>query len=353
MKTEAFDWVAVLDDDAFDRHAPARRHPECPERLAAARDGLRAALPASSQRRLAVRDATVAELERVHSRAHLSAMSAALDGRFRSLDADTYVSPGSRDAAFRAAGAAAVLGDALARGEVRRGFGLLRPPGHHAERDRAMGFCLFNNVAVAASSALAAGAKRVAVVDWDVHHGNGTQQIFESDPSVLFISLHQWPLYPGTGAPEDIGRGPAVGTTANLALPPGSGPEDYAHAFRVVVRPLLASFGADVLLVSAGYDAHVRDPLGAMRLDAATYGAMASELAAAADALGHGKVGFILEGGYDLQALEGSVSETVRGATGATQSLPDGRPSPAAAAAVESTRRALEPHHALLARPLR
>ena len=338
--------IAVVDDPSFDLHRSARRHPECPERLDAARSGLRQALPSDVWEPLAARPIEASELDRVHRAGHLDALDLAIgEGRFVDLDADTFAGPGTREAMRRAAGGAAELGAALMRPDgPRRGVALLRPPGHHAERDRAMGFCLINNVAVAARAAQRAGARRVAIVDWDVHHGNGTQDVFEHDPDVLFISLHQWPLYPGTGAPGEIGLGEGAGATANLALPPGSGPAEYAHAMRRVVRPLVESFAPDLVLVSAGYDAHARDPLASMRLDEASYQAMASSLIEAAERLGHGRVGFVLEGGYDLNALEGSVAATARAALGARMELSHEKPTAAAAVAIEHTARALAPH---------
>jgi acetoin utilization deacetylase AcuC-like enzyme len=336
----------VVDDPSFDLHRAARRHPECPERLAAARSGLRLGVPEAQWVRIAAREVEAAELGRVHRAGHLDALDVAIgEARFVDLDADTFAGPGTREAMRRAAGGAAELGAALmAHDAPRRGFALLRPPGHHAERDRAMGFCLVNNVAVAARAAQHAGAKRVAIVDWDVHHGNGTQDVFERDPDVLFVSLHQWPLYPGTGAPGEIGLGEGLGSTANLALPPGSGPAEYAHAMRRVVAPLVAAFAPDVVLVSAGYDAHAADPLASMRLDAASYRAMASSVTSIADRLGHGRVGFVLEGGYDLAALEESVAATARAALGDGLELTHERAAAAAAAAIEHTVRALAPH---------
>ena len=295
---------------------------------------------------LAARDIEAFELANVHRAGHLDALDAAIgDGRFVDLDVDTFAGPGTRNAMRRAAGGAAELGAALMRADApaRRGFALLRPPGHHAERDRAMGFCLLNNDAVAARAAQRAGAKRVAIVDWDVHHGNGTQDIFERDPDVLFVSMHQWPLYPGTGAPGEVGIGDGLGTTANLALPPGSGAAEYAHAMQRVVLPLVESFAPDLVLVSAGYDAHAADPLASMRLDAASYQAMASSLVSLADRLGHGRVGFVLEGGYDLGALEASVAATARGALGDTLELSHERAAGAATTAIEHTVRALSP----------
>ena len=338
--------IAVVDDPSFDLHRSARRHPECPERLDAARAGLRLAGSEDQYERIAARPIEAFELARVHRAGHLDALDLAIgEHRFVDLDADTFAGPGTREAMRRAAGGAAELGATLmSEAGPRRGFALLRPPGHHAEHDRAMGFCLINNVAVAARAAQRAGAKRVAIVDWDVHHGNGTQDVFERDPDVLFISLHQWPLNPGTGAPGEVGIGEGVGSTANLALPPGSGPAEYAHAMRRVVAPLLGAFVPDIVLVSAGYDAHTRDPLASMRLDEASYQSMASSLLDTADRLGHGRVGFVLEGGYDLTALEGSVAATARAAFGARSELSHEKATGAALAAVEHSARALAPH---------
>jgi acetoin utilization deacetylase AcuC-like enzyme len=203
-----------------------------------------------------------------------------------------------------------------------------------------MGFCLLNNVALAAAAALEAGAERVAIVDWDVHHGNGTQDAFFHDPRVLFVSLHQWPFYPGTGRPEEVGAGAGRGSTRNLAMPAGSGPEAYGAAFREVVLPSLEAFGPELLLVSAGFDAHHRDPLGGLALDEATYGAMATALLRQADALGHGRVGFVLEGGYDLNALEGSVEAVARALGGELTELPEGALAPAEREAIDRTRAA-------------
>jgi acetoin utilization deacetylase AcuC-like enzyme len=342
------DAIAILDDPSFERHRAPRKHPECPERLAAARGGLFAAIPAAARAPIAVREASDEEIARVHPAEHVRELERVLRGAearrsYDAIDADTYVGPGTRQAAWRAAGGAAELGRALVAG-TKRAFALVRPPGHHAEPARAMGFCMLNNVAIAAASARAAGARRVAIVDWDVHHGNGTQEAFERDPDVLFVSLHQWPLYPGTGAPGEVGIGKGAGTNANVALPPGSGPEEYGDAFRRLVLPLVRGFAPDVVLVSAGYDAHASDPLASMRLDAPSYGAMATSLCDLAEELGHGRVGFFLEGGYDLGALEESVAATARAAMGERVLLADGSASPTARAAIDTTLRALRAH---------
>lgn len=334
--------LLVVDDARFDRHRAHVVHPERPERLEATRAGLYATVPRDRVRAIAARAATDDELAAVHDAAYLAALDRELARGFGHLDGDTYYSPATREAAWHAAGGAVELVRALLAGEARRGIALVRPPGHHAEPDRAMGFCLLNNIAVAARAAQALGASRIAIVDWDVHHGNGTQRAFESDPDVLFVSLHQWPLYPGTGAPDEIGRDRGAGATANLALPPESGDEVYGEAFRRVVIPLLRRHRPELVLVSAGFDAHARDPLAAMELSDAAYGAMASALIAEAEALGHGRVAFFLEGGYDLRALEASVAATARAALGERVELPEGRIPNAAREAIETTRTALE-----------
>jgi acetoin utilization deacetylase AcuC-like enzyme len=204
--------------------------------------------------------------------------------------------------------------------------------------------CLLNKVAVAAQGARAAGAQRVAIIDFDVHHGNGTQAAFYDEPDVLFVSLHQFPLYPGTGHPGELGQGTARGRNVNLALPPGQGPEAYGHAFRRVVLPVLDAFAADVVLVSAGFDAHARDPLAQMELDAASFGAMTSALVAHAERTGHGRVGVVLEGGYDLIALEESVRAVARALGNDAIELPTSLASSRARDAIETTRAALAPY---------
>jgi acetoin utilization deacetylase AcuC-like enzyme len=337
----ASETLAVVDDERFDGHRSRDFHPERPERLDAARSAVARVRERNDWLRVDTRPASDEEIAAVHTSGYAHALERKLDG-FGHIDADTFYSPETREAAWLAAGGAAELARTLMQDRVRRGIALLRPPGHHAEADRAMGFCLLNNVAIAARAAQHAGAERVAIVDWDVHHGNGTQHAFENDRDVLFVSLHQWPLWPGTGAPDEVGRGDAIGTTANLALAPGSGDEVYAEAFRRVVLPLIRAHRPDIVLVSAGYDAHARDPLASMELSDHAYGAMASALVEEAEALGHGRVAFFLEGGYDLNALEASVAATVRGALGERVSLPEEKISARARASIETTRQALE-----------
>ena len=224
------------------------------------------------------------------------------------FDLDTVASPGSWSAALHAAGGACALAGALARREAPFGFCGLRPPGHHAEPERAMGFCLFNNVAVAARHALdALGVARVLVFDWDVHHGNGTNDVFHSDPAVLFASIHQSPLYPGTGPLSDVGSGEGEGYSLNLPVPPRSGDTTWLGLVQHVVVPAGRAFEPELILVSAGFDAHRDDPLADCRLESSSFAAMALAVRALGEEVG-APVGAVLEGGYDLRALAESVA---------------------------------------------
>lgn len=304
-------------DPRFAEHAPLGFHPERPERLASAERGLTRARASISESVDGVpRSANREELERVHSPRHLDRLeSVLLDRGAGFLDGDTYYGPHSRKAAWLAAGTGCAMVEALLRGEAEVGVLLARPPGHHATRDRAMGFCLLNNIAVAAAHARSLGARRVAVVDWDVHHGNGTQDIFYADPSVLFVSIHESPLYPDSGFTQELGEGDARGTTVNVPLPAGSDGGAYALAFERVVLPVLNEWAPDLLLISAGFDAHARDPLANMRLEEHDFRWMAARLREVAAAHGAGRVGMFLEGGYDLGALERSVEASALGLT--------------------------------------
>jgi acetoin utilization deacetylase AcuC-like enzyme len=249
-------------------------------------------------RSAAPREATREELSRVHDAAYLDRM-AAIAGRAAMLDPDTFTSPESQEIALLAAGAAAQAAD-HALDHHDPAFALVRPPGHHAERDRAMGFCLYNNVAVAAAHALARGLDRVAIVDFDVHHGNGTQWIFYDDSRVLYVSTHQFPFYPGTGAADEVGRAAGAGFTFNVPLEAGATDADYCLVFNDAVIPVLGRFAPQLLLVSAGFDAHERDPLASMRMTADGYATIVRQLTAAAP---HRAIAFVTEGGYDLDAL--------------------------------------------------
>jgi acetoin utilization deacetylase AcuC-like enzyme len=333
-----------VDEPSFDRHVARGHHPECPERLSALRRGLLAPLCAADAARIAAREAKHEELTPAHDLAHLDALERALARGAGNLDADTYFSAGTRSAAWLAAGAAVQLAERLWSAESAAGVLLARPPGHHATRSRAMGFCLLNNIAVAAHRALALGAQRVAIVDWDVHHGNGTQDIFADDPRVLFVSLHQWPLYPGSGLSSEIGSGAGRGATINLPLPAGSQLGDYAAAFELVVLPALLQFKPELILVSAGFDAHEEDTLANMQLRDEDFGAMTASLWSLGEQLGAARLGLVLEGGYALSALERSGDQVARALLGAGRALPPGSPSPGALRAIDATRGALAPY---------
>jgi acetoin utilization deacetylase AcuC-like enzyme len=288
-------------------------HPEQPARIVAIEEALEARrwLGFSRERSIA---ATRAQLEAVHPARLINGVQELCASGGGAIDADTVVSPGSWEAALHSAGGAVGVVDALL-GE--RGSSLAvsvhRPPGHHAETRRSMGFCLFNNVAIAARWARDAyGVQRVLVVDWDVHHGNGTQDVFYDTDEVLFASIHQWPLYPGTGAAGETGTGAGTGYTVNLPVPPGAGDAVFCSLVEHVVVPLARSYRPGLILVSAGYDAHIDDPLADGRVTDEGYGVMAASVRAMADELGV-PVGVVLEGGYDLGALSRGLVSTLDG----------------------------------------
>ena len=257
------------------------------------------------------RDAPAVEaavLEAVHPPAYIESVRRVSQGGGGAFDPDTVASAGSYDAALHAAGGACALVEALAGGESRAGFCGLRPPGHHAEPQQAMGFCLFNNVAVAARHALdSLGLERVFVLDWDVHHGNGTNDIFHASAEVLFCSIHQSPLYPGTGPLSDRGSGPGEGYTLNLPVPPGSGEDEWLSLIQHVALPAARRYEPQLVLISAGFDAHRADPLASCELEAESFAQLALSVRALADELG-APVGALLEGGYDLDALAASAA---------------------------------------------
>jgi acetoin utilization deacetylase AcuC-like enzyme len=290
-------------------------HPERPERLVA----LEAAMSAHDWfgwERVEAPEVTRSQLLAVHSDAHLDFVERVCAAGGGAIDADTMVVADSWPAALHAAGGAVALVDALMSGSAPCGFSAMRPPGHHAEPEQAMGFCLFGNVAVGAAHALTGhAAERVLIFDWDVHHGNGTNEIFRTSPDVLFVSAHQWPLYPGTGPVADVGSGLGEGFTVNLPVPPGSGDEVYRSLVDHIVVPLARAFEPRLILVSAGFDAHYADPLASCRVTEAGFAAMTASLRRVGEEL-EAPIGLVLEGGYDVDALADSVCALVPVLTG-------------------------------------
>ena len=304
MTTVLFTHPACLD------HVTPAGHPERPDRLRAIEAALEDERFQSLARELAPQ-AELAAIARCHPEAYVAAIREATpkEGLTR-LDADTSLSPGSFEAALRAAGGAVRAVDEVMTGKAANAFVAVRPPGHHAETARPMGFCLFNNAAIAARHAQTAhGAERVAIVDFDVHHGNGSQDIFWADPTVLYCSTHQMPLYPGTGATDERGE---HGTIVNAPLRPGDGGgPQFREAMETVILPRLRAFGPDLVVVSAGFDAHMRDPLASLNLVEADYEWVTRKLMEVADASAGGRLVSVLEGGYDLKGLAGSVAAHV------------------------------------------
>jgi acetoin utilization deacetylase AcuC-like enzyme len=326
--------VLLITSPRFEEHVTPPGHPERMERAhvfdaAATRwgeKGVSMARPRAARRE---------ELVRVHADAHVDAM-AATSGRAVMLDPDTFTSPESYEIALLAAGAAVQAADhVLDRRESA--FALVRPPGHHAERDRAMGFCLFNNIAVAAAHALARGLERVALIDIDVHHGNGTQWMFYDDPRVLYVSTHQAPFYPGTGAAGETGTGAGRGFTFNVPMEAGAADADYELVYQQAILPVVGQFAPQLILVSAGFDAHERDPLASMRATEEGYGALVGQLMKLAP---DRAIALVTEGGYDLTALAACLDETFAALIG--ERAPDlPAPPPRGPAAAPRAQRAL------------
>ena len=303
MTTFLFTHPACLD------HDPGGGHPESPARLKAVLAALDGADFADLGRHLAPA-ASIAQIARVHDPDYIQAVLDAVPAEgVVHLDPDTVLSPGSGEAALRAAGAACAAVDAVIGGQAANAFCAVRPPGHHAERDRAMGFCLFNNVAIGAEQARAIhGLKRVAVMDFDVHHGNGTQHHFETDPDLLYASTHQYPFYPGTGAAAERG----LGNIVNAPLPAMAGSAEFRQAMTATVLPAIAAFAPDLVMISAGFDAHEADPLAMLRLTTADFAWATTELARIAGQACAGRLVSTLEGGYDMAALASSAAAHVK-----------------------------------------
>jgi acetoin utilization deacetylase AcuC-like enzyme len=302
--------TAIVTDPRYRQHDTGSGHPERPERLLMVESVLSDWHGAPLERvdaRLAGED----EIRAVHSEDLYARIRDTQRVARARIDADTTTCARSFEVALLAAGGLIELVDAVATRAYANGFAFVRPPGHHATAAQAMGFCLFNNVAVAAKHLkLRHGIERVAIVDWDLHHGNGTEAIFYEDPSVLYVSLHQFPQYPGTGTVTDIGRGAGLGYNVNVPLSAGVGDEGYLLAFEEIVTPVLRQFAPQFILISAGFDCHWRDPLGSMQVTEKGFLGMTRSLLTVADEIADGRIAAVLEGGYDLDAIRGS-TETV------------------------------------------
>ncbi len=303
--------VGIVTDPAYLEHEMGRQHPESPERLRAIVAHLESTGTLSRLTRIPPRPADTQWITRIHDPAYVRHLEEqAPTSGYASLDPDTKMSPGSLPAALLAVGGALAAVDAVMEHRVDQVFCAVRPPGHHAEADRAMGFCLYNNVAIAARYLQERyGLARVLIVDWDVHHGNGTQHAFEADPSVLFFSTHESPHYPGTGSQQERGRGAGEGATINVPLSAGQGDDEYHAVYRDVLVPAAETFKPEFVLVSAGFDAHRDDPLASMALTDEGYGELTRIVAGIATAHCHGRMVACLEGGYHLRALAASVEQ--------------------------------------------
>jgi acetoin utilization deacetylase AcuC-like enzyme len=320
--------TGIVLDSRYQDHNPGRNHPERPARITTLLDPIEK-LQRPGVQRLAPRLATPEEVALIHDSSHVGRVAATAEHERFSFDADTPVSAQSYATAMLATGGLLTLLDAVMEREIDNGFALVRPPGHHAERDRAMGFCLFNSAAVGAQYLRARfGLKRVLVMDWDVHHGNGTQHSFYDDPGVLYVSTHQYPYYPGTGAIGEVGRGQGEGYTLNLPLSAGCGDPEYQELFEFVIDPICRQFDPEFVVISAGFDAHVRDPLGGMQVTETGFGTMARMLLRVAQDHAQGRCAALLEGGYDLEGLQKSVLQVIEelGGETLTQNTPQYTP---------------------------
>lgn len=312
--------TGIVKDPVFLKHHPDGWHIESPERLDVLYRMLDAEENTGSYPLIPARRAGVEELHLIHSPDHVVRMRETSGRDLTILDGDTSTSRGSFEAALCAAGSLCEAVSSVYSGLLDNAMALVRPPGHHAEWNRAMGFCLFNNVAVAAAYARKIlGIERVLVVDWDVHHGNGTQHAFEDDKSVLYFSAHRYPFFPGTGAAEEKGFGGGEGYTVNVPMPAGSGDGDYAGVFSHILTPIAAEFQPGLILVSAGFDSHRRDPLGGMAMSEKGFAYLTRSVMDMATESCGGKVVFALEGGYDLDALRDSVACVLDELTGASE----------------------------------
>ena len=300
--------LAIYYSDIFKEHSNGADHPERPERLDAVLEPIGNLIREGKAFLEEPRPASREAVEAIHAPGYIDFVRTTSEGGGGLVGSETGATRKTYAAAITACGAVVDAVDLLVSGKGNRAFCAVRPPGHHAEHDRAMGFCIFNNVAVGARYAVTrAGMSRVAIVDWDVHHGNGTQNAFYEDSRVLYISLHQYPAYPGSGKSSETGRGQGLGATANFPLPPGLSREEYESIFEQRVIPILEEFGPEMVFISAGFDAHRDDPLADLELSSDSYGRLTSLIVRAAGKSAQDRIISVLEGGYDLKALSESV----------------------------------------------
>ncbi|WP_084503078.1 histone deacetylase family protein [Desulfatirhabdium butyrativorans] len=303
--------LIVFHDERFSYHDPGEGHPENAGRIVAAKKALDAF--GGGLRIDPGRMIDPVDLERLHSPAYIRFVKESARKERSSLSSDTFASSATYETALLAAGTAQAAVEAVLQGSCRRSFALVRPPGHHAEFGRSMGYCVFSNTALAAEFAMRRfGLQRILIVDWDVHHGNGTQHLFEADPRVVFFSVHQSPLFPGTGHVTEVGRGRGEGYTVNVPLPKGCTDADYAMVFERILCPLAEACRPELILISAGFDAHADDPMAGMRVSAAGFSEMTRSVMAMAQALCGGRLALILEGGYHPDALTESLAAVLR-----------------------------------------
>jgi len=304
--------VGIVLDKLYVDHDNGMGHPESQERILAIVDMLKFTKLFDEVVRIEPRDATREEITLVHTPEHYDNIASTKGRPKVFLDADTSTCPVSFDAALRAAGGMISAIDSVLSKEVDRAFPLVRPPGHHAEADRAMGFCLFNNVAVGAAYLTEVkGLERVLVIDWDIHHGNGTQHIFYDTSKVLYFSTHQYPFYPGTGAAEEVGSGEGKGYTVNVPMEPGMGDDEFIRIFEEILKPIIDQYKPEFILVSAGFDIYFEDPLGGMKVSPEGFAKLTRLLTDEADKICDGKIVFLLEGGYNLDGLWISTKEVI------------------------------------------
>jgi acetoin utilization deacetylase AcuC-like enzyme len=304
--------IAIVRDPIYLKHSNGPGHPESPTRLEAVNEMLAESLSEYDIKDIPARDATFDEIAYIHDAGYIKRIEETRNRPYTQLDPDTGATSDSYAAAIRAAGGAIEAVDAVMEGTFDSAFAFLRPPGHHAESGRAAGFCLFNNIGIGAAHAInRRGLERILIVDWDLHHGNGTMHSFYDSNQVLYFSTHQYPYYPGTGQIRESGRGAGEGYTVNVPLSPGQGDAEYLAVFRKVLQPIALEYAPELILVSAGFDNHYQDPLGGMNVSKDGFADMASVLLEIADECCQGKIVLMLEGGYSLAALQESVAEVL------------------------------------------